>query len=849
MEAGKGKIKRLSEAVVNRIAAGEVIQRPANAIKEMMENSMDAGSTSITVTLKAGGLKMLQIQDNGHGIDKGDMGIVCERFTTSKLTKFEDLSSISTHGFRGEALASISHVGHLSIVTRTEDSPCAYRAAYTDGKLCPERKGQSAAPKPCAGNIGTQITVEDLFYNVPTRKRALKSASDELNRVADIVSRYAVHNSKVSFTLRKHGDTSPVVRTTATDNQVESVRSVYGSSVANELLEIDASDDRLGFRLRGLITNANYSVKKPVLLLFINNRSVESLNIRRALDAVYANYLPRHTHCFAYIALDIKPEMVDVNVHPTKKEVHFLHEDEIIALLQETVGKRLIGANRSRTFKTQSLLPTMASATKFLSQGTAQTDSQSAAAEGKPTGRGVRDGVRVYDHDLVRTDSRSQKLDKFLVKSAPLTSQEIRKTTRRDAVPQRGESHTQLVSSFSKHSPTSTSTSASAVEERDDEPDMVWNPIKMKMVKNPRKKAKTYAASTASVTSAMGVAHDTRGAASAASALGSRSHQGRSGAINNDDDEDGIDGSPELESSMDHSDSTQDPHTHQHTHTHTHTHTHEAASTSSQVPAKLHRTRTFKPWPETQSDLITIATLRANVMANQHSVLRSIFAEHVFVGCVDAQLSLLQYQRHLYAVRIKPVLEALFYQLALRGFGGLTSFVLKPPAPLPTLVMAALDSPETNWSEADGPKDQLCSYIVEFLGEKADMLREYLAIDIQGNELHALPIFLEGHAPQMSALPRFLIRLATEVDWDSEQACFHSLCEELGTFYAQLTARKTKAASNSRPEELQRIRNTLEHVIHPALRTMFAPPKPLADAGAVLQVVDLKDLYKVFERC
>ncbi|KAG1445996.1 hypothetical protein G6F56_009719 [Rhizopus delemar] len=134
---------------------------------------------------------------------KEDMGIVCERFTTSKLSKFEDLSGIKTYGFRGEALASISHVAHVSITTKTASSPCAYKAFYSDGKLVPSRPGQSEEPKACAGNNGTQITAEDLFYNVPTRRKALKSASDEYNRILDVVTRYAVHNSGVSFTCRK----------------------------------------------------------------------------------------------------------------------------------------------------------------------------------------------------------------------------------------------------------------------------------------------------------------------------------------------------------------------------------------------------------------------------------------------------------------------------------------------------------------------------------------------------------------------------------------------------------------------------------------------------------------------
>ena len=161
MDGGPKKprhIQKLDEVVVNRIAAGEVIQRPANALKELMENCLDAGSTSIQITVKDGGLKLLKIQDNGTGINKEDFAIVCERFTTSKLEKFDDLTSIGTHGFRGEALASISHVAHLTIVTKTVDMQCAFRCQYTDGKLL-------GTPKPCAGTQVCFIPFYELTYS------------------------------------------------------------------------------------------------------------------------------------------------------------------------------------------------------------------------------------------------------------------------------------------------------------------------------------------------------------------------------------------------------------------------------------------------------------------------------------------------------------------------------------------------------------------------------------------------------------------------------------------------------------------------------------------------------------
>lgn len=412
MAAQPGTIKRLDEVVVNRIAAGEVIQRPANALKEMIENSLDAKSSNIQVTVKQGGLKLLQIQDNGTGIRKEDMDIVCERFTTSKLQKFEDLNSIATYGFRGEALASISHVAHVTITTKTADSKCAFKGSYVDGKL-------KEPVKPCAGNVGTQITVEDLFYNISTRRKALKSPSEEHSKIAEVVSRYAVHNCSVGFTLKKQGENTADVRTPAKSSYVDNIRTIYGPSIAKELLEVEHEDKKLSFSCHGYITNANYSMKKCIFLLFINHRLVDSSSLRKALDSVYQAYLPKNMHPFIYLSVEIAPQNIDVNVHPTKHEVHFLHEDAIISSIQAAIETKLLGANSSRTYYTQALLPGAP-----VSLDSKEEDPSSS----KSTGTGAE---KTYAHHMVRTDSREQKLDAFVKpvqssSSADRTTQPIR---------------------------------------------------------------------------------------------------------------------------------------------------------------------------------------------------------------------------------------------------------------------------------------------------------------------------------------------------------------------------------------------------------------------------------------
>ncbi|TVY25338.1 DNA mismatch repair protein [Lachnellula hyalina] len=407
------RIRALDPDVVNKIAAGEIIVAPVHALKELIENAVDAGSTSLEVLVKEGGLKLLQITDNGHGISKEDLPILCKRFTTSKLKAFEDLTSIGTYGFRGEALASISHIAHLTVTTKTKDSSCAWRAHYDSGNLIPAKPGQSADPKPTAGRPGTQITVEDLFYNVPTRRRAFRSASEEYNKILDVVGRYAIHCDGVAFSCKKHGEASTTISTQSNSSTVDRIRQIHGSSVAAELIEFTSSDETYGYRARGWTTNANYHVKKTVLLLFINHRSVDSTNIRKAIEQTYSNFLPKGGHPFTYLSLDIDPQRVDVNVHPTKNEVNFLNEDEIIEKICGDIRVKLANVDTSRTFMTQTLLP--GAHIPLISADSTGSDVPSKSnSTPKP---------KPYENNLVRTDAKVRKITSMLPPSAPRGSE------------------------------------------------------------------------------------------------------------------------------------------------------------------------------------------------------------------------------------------------------------------------------------------------------------------------------------------------------------------------------------------------------------------------------------------
>ncbi|XP_005877145.1 PREDICTED: DNA mismatch repair protein Mlh1 isoform X1 [Myotis brandtii] len=748
-----GVIRRLDETVVNRIAAGEVIQRPANAIKEMIENCLDAKCTSIQVVVKEGGLKLIQIQDNGTGIRKEDLDIVCERFTTSKLQSFEDLANISTYGFRGEALASISHVAHVTITTKTADGKCAYRASYSDGKL-------KAPPKPCAGNQGTQITVEDLFYNISTRRKALKNPSEEYGKILEVVGRYSIHNSGISFSVKKQGETVADVRTLPNATTVDNIRSIFGNAVSRELIEVGCEDKTLAFKMKGYISNANYSVKKCIFLLFINHRLVESTSLKKAIETVYAAYLPKNTHPFLYLSLEISPQNVDVNVHPTKHEVHFLHEDSILERVQQHVESKLLGSNSSRTYFTQTLLPSLAGPSGEVVKSTTGVTPLSASGSGD----------KVYGYQMVRTDSREQKLDAFLQPASKASQPQA-------IVPE-------------------DSTDTSRAGQQDEE---------MPELPAPDGAAKSQSSEEIA----------TKGTSETSEKRGSPS----------------ILDNPRKR--------------------------HREGSDVEMVEDESRKEMTAACTPRRRIiNLTSVLSLREEINERGHETLQEMLHNHSFVGCVNPQWALAQHQTKLYLLNTTKLSEELFYQILIYDFANFGVLRLSEPAPLFDLAMLALDSPESGWTEEDGPKEGLAEYIVEFLKRKTEMLADYfsLEIDEEGN-LIGLPLLIDNYVPPLEGLPIFILRLATEVNWDEEKECFESLSKECAMFYSirkqYISEESTLSgqqieAPGSAPNPWKW---TVEHVVYKAFRSHLLPPKHFTEDGNVLQLANLPDLYKVFERC
>ncbi|KAL0360020.1 UNVERIFIED_CONTAM: DNA mismatch repair protein MLH1 [Sesamum radiatum] len=380
------RIHRLDEAVVNRIAAGEVIQRPVSAVKELLENSIDADSSSISVLVKDGGLKLIQVSDDGHGIRYEDLPILCERHTTSKLSKFEDLLSIKSMGFRGEALASMTYVGHVTVTTITKGQLHGYRATYKDGVMEHE-------PKACAAVKGTQIMIENLFYNMSARRKTLQNSADDYPKIVDLICRFAIHHITVNFSCRKHGAARADVHSVATSSRLDAIRSVYGVSVAQNLMEVEVSEDDPSssiFEMDGFISNSNYIAKKITMVLFINDRLVECGALKRAIEIVYAATLPKASKPFIYMSIKLPPEHIDVNVHPTKREVSLLNQEVIVEKIQSAIESKLRNSNESRTFQEQRVDPSPSVSISMSKESSSHPSSSGSKSQKVPVQKMVR---------------------------------------------------------------------------------------------------------------------------------------------------------------------------------------------------------------------------------------------------------------------------------------------------------------------------------------------------------------------------------------------------------------------------------------------------------------------------
>ena len=324
------KIHELSETLTNQIAAGEVIERPASVVKELVENSLDAGATRIRVDFVDAGLKQIVVQDNGTGIERDQVDLAFTRHATSKISNEHDLFKVSTLGFRGEALASISAVSHVEILTAT-DGAIGTRATFSGGS----KKGQEDA----AARKGTKITVQDLFFNTPARLKYLRSPRTEIMKIVDIINRLALGYPQVSFTLSNTGKI--LLRTTGNGNLKQTVANVYGRHIAEQMENIEAKDN--DFKVTGLISKPELTRStRNFMSILLNGRYIRNFQLNTAIMDGYGSKLTARHYPIAIVSIKVDPLLVDVNVHPTKQEVRLSKEKELSRLITTAISNALV---------------------------------------------------------------------------------------------------------------------------------------------------------------------------------------------------------------------------------------------------------------------------------------------------------------------------------------------------------------------------------------------------------------------------------------------------------------------------------------------------------------------------
>lgn len=321
-----GRIKQLSKHLINQIAAGEVIERPASVVKELTENSVDAGATRISIEIN-NECRDIRIADNGCGIHPDDIMLAFSKHATSKLKEDEDLFDIKTLGFRGEALASIISISKLTCTTRTKEFD-------TGTKVKCENSEVSQVETGCA--VGTIMDIKDLFYNVPVRLKFLKNQNTEFSYIQEIVQSIALSHPDISFELKKFGKT--VLKTTGQNNLTQCIKEVFSSDVTNNLKEVLKTDKLSGLKIYGFVSTPDYTrASKKNYHIYINSRTVKCPVFQKAIDMVYKHLTASNKYPFIVLNLEIPPHDVDVNVHPTKKEVRYKNPNQIFNFIYSSI--------------------------------------------------------------------------------------------------------------------------------------------------------------------------------------------------------------------------------------------------------------------------------------------------------------------------------------------------------------------------------------------------------------------------------------------------------------------------------------------------------------------------------
>lgn len=325
-------IKLLPENISNQIAAGEVVQRPASAVKELLENAVDAGATQISLIVKEGGKALMQVLDNGKGMSETDARMCFERHATSKIATADDLFAITTKGFRGEAMAAIASVTQVELKTK-QASAAAGTCVMIDG-------GELKSQEPCQCSIGTSVSVKNLFYNVPARRNFLKDDAVELRHIVDEFERVALAHPEISFKLNSNGNE---IYNLQSSTLVNRITGLMGNTLKDKLVAVNETSPDIS--IKGYVgTPASAKKRRGLQYFFVNNRFIKSAYLHHAVMGAYEQLVSADEFPAYFLFIDVPPGSIDINIHPTKTEVKFEDEKNLYAILKTSV-KRALGKN------------------------------------------------------------------------------------------------------------------------------------------------------------------------------------------------------------------------------------------------------------------------------------------------------------------------------------------------------------------------------------------------------------------------------------------------------------------------------------------------------------------------
>ena len=334
MSKKKRIIVQLDQKTINKIAAGEVVERPASVVKELVENSIDAQATEISIFIEGYGLDLIRVIDNGIGMNSQDAALAWKSHTTSKLKAIEDLDSIASLGFRGEALASIASVSMMEIITREENALTGTIVRIKGGNL------ELIEERECS--VGTSIIIRNLFYNVPARKKFMKTPTTELGHIMEIANRQALIHPEIHFKLQHNKAT--LLNSPRSSNPIEPFISIFGADFAKQMLPVNFEKD--GIQITGFTSAPSLSrASRDHEMLYVNKRYIRSKTISEAIEEAYKTLLMKHRYPVTLLNINIESSKVDVNIHPTKGEVRFSESRDIYDIVQEAITHTLENLN------------------------------------------------------------------------------------------------------------------------------------------------------------------------------------------------------------------------------------------------------------------------------------------------------------------------------------------------------------------------------------------------------------------------------------------------------------------------------------------------------------------------